>query len=222
MGRTSEAGRSANCDGRILEYLVYTSRKYGIESYDFLNSIISAYKRGVFEHGSLTIECRERGEKYSFFRITCAGQLIAQTRINLNMLKGMIKRKKLPDAPEFAFKNEAFVKPYKKLRIIDLKPGMRRINIRAKVIKKSKVESILSRFNLYPIDISTAIISDGTDSIKLILWNEQAKTVSSGDTVEIENGYVRNYRGEKQLGITRNGKINIVNTNQKSEVPICF
>jgi hypothetical protein len=179
MGRTSEAGRSANCDGRILEYLVYTSRKYGIESYDFLNSIISAYKRGVFEHGSLTIECRERGEKYSFFRITCAGQLIAQTRINLNMLKG-------------------------------------------KVIKKSKVESILSRFNLYPIDISTAIISDGTDSIKLILWNEQAKTVSSGDTVEIENGYVRNYRGEKQLGITRNGKINIVNTNQKSEVPICF
>jgi len=59
--------------------------------------------------------------------------------------------------------------------------------------------------------IAYALISDGTASIKLNLWNQQINGISVGDTIRIENATVHQYKGVKQLNVGRRvGKISIV------------
>jgi ssDNA-binding replication factor A large subunit len=70
------------------------------------------------------------------------------------------------------------------------------------VIEKQSTRRVHSRWG-NPQLISMAVISDGTDSINLPLWNTQIDLVSIGDTIQIKNGRVGVFRGEKQLNISR-------------------
>ncbi len=55
--------------------------------------------------------------------------------------------------------------------------------------------------------VATAILKDETGEIKLSLWNEQIDEFKAGDKVRIENGYVNEWQGEKQLTTGKFGKI---------------
>jgi replication factor A1 len=83
-------------------------------------------------------------------------------------------------------------------QIKDMYFGANGFNLKAKVVEKSAVREVLSRFG-QPVLVSNATLSDGTGSIKLPLWNSQIDTVSVGDTVHIENGRVKTFNGELQL-----------------------
>ena len=58
--------------------------------------------------------------------------------------------------------------------------------------------------------VATATLKDASGTIKLSLWNEQIDQVNSGDTVRIINGYVKEFKGEKQITTGRMGKIEII------------
>jgi replication factor A1 len=96
------------------------------------------------------------------------------------------------------------------LKIKDLRDGMRRVDVEAKVIQKSDTREVLSRYSDKTFRVADAIIKDDTGTIKLTLWNEQIDQVNVEDTVKIENGYIGSFRGEIQLNIGRYGKLSVM------------
>jgi replication factor A1 len=95
------------------------------------------------------------------------------------------------------------------LKIKELKDGMKRIEIQAKVTEKQAPREVMARFRDVVHRVANATISDDTGSIKLTLWNEQIDQVNINDNVKIENGYITSFRGEIQLNVGRYGKLSI-------------
>ncbi len=96
------------------------------------------------------------------------------------------------------------------MKINELKDGLRRVDVEAKVIEKSETREVRSRYRDETYRVADAMIQDDTGKIKLTLWNNQIEQVSVNDTVKIENGYIRSFRGEIQLNIGRYGTLNVM------------
>ena len=94
-------------------------------------------------------------------------------------------------------------------RIGNLKAGMRRLNIKAKVLEVSPPIQIVTRFGNYA-NMVNVLIADETGVIKLSHLGSQIPTVSVHDAVQIENAHVVWFRGERQLRIGKHGKISVV------------
>ena len=95
------------------------------------------------------------------------------------------------------------------MKIIELKPGMKRVELTAKVIEKSDPREVTTRFG-DTSRVATAVVQDDSGTIKLSLWNETIDQVNVNDTVKIENGYVTTFKGETQLNVGRYGKLSVV------------
>jgi len=93
------------------------------------------------------------------------------------------------------------------LKIKDLRNGMKRVNVEAKVMEKEAAREVMSRYKDETYRVANATIGDDTGQIKLTLWNDQIEQVSENDTVKVENGYVTSFRGEIQLNVGRYGKL---------------
>ncbi|MEE8322826.1 MAG: DNA-binding protein [Candidatus Bathyarchaeia archaeon] len=97
------------------------------------------------------------------------------------------------------------------MNIGELKVGMKNIDIRGKIVEKAETREVYSRYGFNVHRVSQVQISDDSGSIKMILWNDQIDSVSAGDTIQIENGYVSQFRGVSQLNVRkRDGKISVV------------
>jgi replication factor A1 len=95
------------------------------------------------------------------------------------------------------------------LKINELRDGMKRIEVSAKVTEKSDTREVTSRFKDQTLKVATALIADETGTIKLTLWNEQINQVNVNDSVKIENGYITSFRGEIQLNVGRYGTLTV-------------
>jgi replication factor A1 len=95
------------------------------------------------------------------------------------------------------------------LKIKELRNGMRRVDVEAKVLEKTPTREVMSRYKDVVHRVATAIISDGTGKIKLTLWNDQIDQVNVNDNIKVENGYITTFRGEMQLNVGRYGKLTV-------------
>lgn len=95
------------------------------------------------------------------------------------------------------------------MKIKDMRNGMKRVDIEAKVSEKSETREVMARFSDTTHRVATAIIGDETGTIKLTLWNEQIGQVNVNDKIKVENGYVTSFRGEIQLNIGKYGKLSV-------------
>jgi replication factor A1 len=95
------------------------------------------------------------------------------------------------------------------LEIKDLRNGMKRVTVEAKVVEKSDPREVKSRYKDETYQVADAIIADETGSIKLTLWNEQIDQVKVDNKVKIENGYVTSFKGEVQLNVGKFGKLTV-------------
>ncbi len=93
------------------------------------------------------------------------------------------------------------------MQIRDLRVGMKKVNVSAQVVEISEPREVISRFDGSTNRVATATVKDDTGTMKLSLWNEHIDQVSVGDSISIENGYVTEFRGEKQLNVGRYGKL---------------
>jgi len=96
------------------------------------------------------------------------------------------------------------------LKIKELRDGMRRVDVTAKVIEKSEPREVRSRYGNETYRVADAVLSDDTGTIKLTLWNEQIDQVDVSNSIRIDNGYVTNFRGEIQLNVGRYGKLSVI------------
>ena len=83
---------------------------------------------------------------------------------------------------------------------------MGNINLTAKVVDVSEPKSVRTKFG-YQARVATATIEDDTGKIPLTLWGRQIDEIGEGDTIEITDGYIKEFRGELQLNVPRKGKI---------------
>ncbi|UCF45254.1 MAG: DNA-binding protein [Candidatus Bathyarchaeota archaeon] len=95
------------------------------------------------------------------------------------------------------------------MNIRDLRNGMRRVTVEAKVVEKGESRQVRSRYKDETYTVANAIIADETGSIKLTLWNEQIDQVNVDNTVKIENGYVTSFKGEIQLNVGKFGILTV-------------
>ena len=96
------------------------------------------------------------------------------------------------------------------MKINELRDGMRRVDIEAKVIQKSETREVRSRYTNETYRVADATLEDETGTITLTLWNEQTEQVNEGDRVKIENGYIKSFRGELQLNSGKYGTLNVL------------
>lgn len=96
------------------------------------------------------------------------------------------------------------------MKISDLRDGMRGVNLVAKVLEISEPREVTSKLDGRTHKVAEAIIGDDTGTIKLSLWNEQIGRININDTIKIENGYVRSFKGERQLNVGRFGRLTVL------------
>jgi len=94
------------------------------------------------------------------------------------------------------------------MKIVELRPGMRRVDIAAKVTEISEPRDVTTRTG-EQMKVATVVVNDESGNVKLTLWNEQIGQVKVDNTVKIENGYVTSFRGEIQLNVGRYGKLTV-------------
>lgn len=92
------------------------------------------------------------------------------------------------------------------VKIKDLTPDSKRVNIVAKVVQLTEPREIPNRYG--PTNrVAEATVADETGAVVLSLWNDQIGTINQGDTVTVENGYVSLVRGHIRLNAGKYGKI---------------
>jgi len=91
------------------------------------------------------------------------------------------------------------------MKIAELKPGMRAVNVAGKITNVEQPRDVQTKFG--PGQVATATLEDDSGTVKVTLWNELISKVSLNDSVQIENGYVDSFRGELQLNVGRYGKL---------------
>jgi len=182
--------------------------KYGIDSNDFFNSFVEAWKRQQSTCKGLLIECRKKTRDNAIFLITNSYKVVAQFPIPKHILEetSPLKEFAYAKAPRRTIVEGAKVKH---LQIRDLKSGMNQISLEAKVLEIPKPVSVVTRFGEFA-KVTNVSIKDETGIIHLPLWNKQIDEVSEGDVIQVENARVVTFRGERQLRVGRGGQLSVI------------
>ena len=196
-------------DRRILEYLAKIAMTYKIDSSGFFRSIIKAWHYKEAKYEKLVIRCRKRTNDYAIFLFISVQKVVAQFPIPTSILQGKNQLETYMRAIEpksfVQTKNSEWVNP----KIRNLKAGMKRINVKAKVLEIPKSKAVYTRSGKMAY-VSNVLIADETDSIRISLWNQQIDEISKGDVVNIKNGKVTRFKGERQLSIGKYGSLSVI------------
>jgi hypothetical protein len=202
-------GRYHNlADFKALEYLALISMKYGIDSNDFFNSFVEAWRRQESTCESLSIKCRKKTRDNAIFLITNGFKVVAQFPIPKHILEETNPLKNFAPTKTSMRKIADRVK-IEHPQIRDLKFGMNQINLKARVIEIPKPKTVFTRLGKLNT-VANAKITDETGIIQLPLWNQQIDTVAVGDTIQVENARVVTFRGERQLKVGRGGQLSVI------------
>ncbi|HVP92619.1 MAG TPA: hypothetical protein VMS94_02630 [Acidobacteriota bacterium] len=95
------------------------------------------------------------------------------------------------------------------VKVGELTPASRAVNVKAKVVSKSEVRNIAAGRDGSPHNVCDALIGDETGSVYLTLWDDNIAKVNDGDTINVGNGYVTLFRGNMRLNVGRYGTIEV-------------
>lgn len=94
------------------------------------------------------------------------------------------------------------------MNISDLRVGQGKVDLEAIVIEKLAVREF-DKFGKKG-KVCEVRIKDASGSIKLTLWNEQVDLVTIGNKIKVINGYVTEFKGDKQLSTGKFGTLEVV------------
>ena len=196
-------------DIQLLEYLTKISAKHEIDSGKFFSSFLDAFEHDEATCGKLLIECRIKTRDYAIFLITNSHKVVAQFPIPEHILA------KTNPLKEFTYRSSSFIRnsvqqaKSNHYQIKDLRVGMKRINIKARVLEVSQPRVVATRFGFYA-NVTNVLVTDETGTIQLPLWNKQIDEISAGALIQVENANVIVFRGVLQLKVGRSGKVSVI------------
>lgn len=211
IGRGRPRGqRRSMAETTKLQYLVKVSKKYGLETNEFLSCFQDAWAHNKSSCKDVLIQCRQKTDNDGVFLVTKGDKIIAQIILSKDFLDNMphIEITDYPSSESSITKKTTKVGPVD-IEIKDIDLDVKWVNLKAMVIEKTTPKGVYSRYG-NPLSVSVATISDDTGTIKLPLWNAQINSIRVGDTVRIENGRVRSFRGELQISVGTKGKLEVI------------
>lgn len=191
----------------IGEYLACISVKYEVEPNELFGALVSARENQESTCGNLAITCRSKLQDKTVLLITNGPKVVAQFPVSeafLSERDNPIEISKRTDMLRFNLRQR--IKEPHTYRVGDLRTGMKRVILKAKVLEIAKPSLVFTKYGNYA-KVANASIADETGTIKLCLWNEQINSISVGDTVQVENANVSMFRGERQLRIGKHGTL---------------
>ena len=192
------------------EYLAFLSLKYEVDPDQLFHALCLAWENLKATCGELLIQCRSKTQDKAVFLMTKDSKVVSQFPIPKEFLFDNANPIRTLQRAEM-FGRRAVKKPETTycFQIKDLRVGMKKISLTARVLEIPKPTFVFTRFGNYA-SVANASVADETGTVKLCLWNEQIEAVSTGDMIQIENAHMSLFRGERQLRIGKNGKLNIL------------
>ncbi len=192
------------------EHLALLSVKYGVYPNEVFQALVLAKKTESARCGNLTVEYRGKMKNETIFLITKDHNVVAQFRVEEDFLL----RK---DNPFESWMSTEKIK--KKLarqntdsmysQIKDLRQGMKHVNLKALVEEIPKPAQVHTQFG-NTVMVVNAMVGDESGKVKLCLWEAQIGQINVGDSIELKNGQVCVFRGEKQLRLGKNGSLSVI------------
>ena len=93
------------------------------------------------------------------------------------------------------------------MKIADVRAGMNNVGLEAKVVDKSEVRNVQTKYG--PRNVADAILEDETGQISLSLWENNIALVDIGNTVVVTDAYVTQFKDKMQLNIPKTGKLEV-------------
>ena len=192
------------------EYLAFLSAKYEVDPDRLFYALVLAEESKKSVCGDLSIEWRGETREKVMFLILTKSKVVAQ----LSVFKEFLLEKGHPirDFMETDKIRRFITKRARQssgLQIRDLRSGMAQVCLKAKVLEIPKPSLVYTRYGNYA-SVANALIADETGTIRLCLWNEQIQSISTGDTIQIENARASTFKGQRQLNIGRKGFLSSV------------
>jgi len=94
------------------------------------------------------------------------------------------------------------------MKISELDINSRRITLKVKLVDIEQPREITTRFG--QTKVANATIEDETGQFILVLWGDEVDKVMAGQTIQIENGYIKEFQGNLQLNVGKYGKLSVV------------
>jgi hypothetical protein len=192
----------------IAEYLYFLSVKYEVGFDRLFKGLVSARDNHEVSCGKLSIQCRLKARKHDVFLITNGYQVVSQFFVPKYFLDQRGKIEEPTNGHLFRRIAEPEDEEGPK-NIRDLKCGMKRVSLMARVLDVPKAVLVFTRFGEYA-RVSNALVADETGAIKLCLWNEKINLVSVNSVVQVENASVTKFHGENQLRLGKRGRLSVI------------
>jgi replication factor A1 len=94
------------------------------------------------------------------------------------------------------------------VKIEDVKAGMERIYLVAKVVTVGDRRTVETRFG--PTEVAIATIEDESGRMNFKLWRKQIDQVKVGDIIRIENAFAITFDGNTELNMGSRGRIEVL------------
>ena len=104
------------------------------------------------------------------------------------------------------------------MKISELKAGANNVTVTAKVIQKDEPREVVTKYGKR-LSVANITLEDDSGTIAMSLWGDTITEVDQGDTIEVSNGYVNEFRGTPQLSTGKFGKIKVVGKGDGSSAP---
>ena len=206
MKKESRRRRGRRSIDANLQYVARIVVDYKIDSSEFFNSIRQAWNQGSSECHELVIRCRNKTKDSGRFLLTTKEKVLGQFPLSIDILN---RKGEFEDYVRTIHPSSVKSPEGVNGKIEHLKPGMKHVNLKAKVLEIPKPKMVYTKWGTEAY-ISNALIGDETGTIRISLWNQQIDKVSEGDVIKIENFKVSSYRGAPQLRMARSGKISVL------------
>jgi len=205
----------------ISELLASLSVQYGVYPAELFQCLVTARKNKKACCQDLTIEHRGSVDDEAIFMIKQADNVVVQFRVLEETLleqniafdnwmdNDRVRRQMAKLAP--AGNVSASIK--------DLRHGMKKVNLEAKVLEVTKPRMVHTQFGNEAL-LANAIIEDDTGKIRLCLWDQQVNAVTAGDIVRIGNASVATFKGEKQLRLGKTGTLTVTKDGAAKSSPM--
>jgi replication factor A1 len=195
----------------IMEHLAFLSVKQGIYLAELYEAMVAAREKGKIKCQNLLVEYRCSIKKEAIFLITKDSKIVLQFRVEEELLqKKDICFEHWMDTDKVRKQmNRQSFSPKASVLVQDLRHGMKKVNLEAKVLEIPTPSTVQTRYG-NSAKVTNAWIEDETGKVKLCLWNEQVELFCVGDTVQIKNASVSTFKGERQLRLGKNGTATVL------------
>ena len=191
-------------DRKAIEYLSIIALKYNVKSSEFFDCIVKAWNQEKTKCRKLDIVCRQKTKDSATFLFTSDQDVVSQFSIPTSIFQRKDPLKDCLQMISDRASTEDVVNP----KIEDLKAGMKRVNLSARVLEVPEPNRVYTRSGTEAY-VSNVLIGDETGKIRMSLWNQQINAISRGVIVRVQNGAVTRFRGDLQLRIGKNGKLSV-------------